>query len=127
MALRVLVLEDHDDARRQLRELLELWGYEVRDAADGSAALEAAAEFRPQAAIVDLGLPGQPDGHAVARALRSDPDQPFLIAYADFQSAADRRRAYDAGIRFVVPRSGAIDELKALLSVAALQTRRRAQ
>src|SRR5262245_47123926 len=68
--LRVLVVEDNDDGRDMLRLLLELWGYEVEEAADGVAGVQKAQEFRPHAALLDLGLPLM-DGLQVARELRA--------------------------------------------------------
>jgi CheY-like chemotaxis protein len=79
--LRILVIEDNRDAAETLRVLLELHNHQVVVAHSGPAGLESARQFRPQAVLCDIGLPGM-DGLAVARALRADPELgvPFLIA-----------------------------------------------
>ena len=61
-----------DAARRLARLLTRLYGQEVRVAHDGPAALEAAARFRPEVVLLDIGLPGM-DGYEVARRLRGRP------------------------------------------------------
>jgi two-component system, OmpR family, response regulator len=70
--LRVLVVDDSPDMRATLRILLGLWGHEVREAGDGHAALGLAATFRPDAVLLNIGLPGL-DGYEVARRLRRLP------------------------------------------------------
>jgi CheY-like chemotaxis protein len=54
---RVLVVEDHPDGRASLRLLLQFWGFEVEVAADGRAGLAKALSWRPDCAVVDIGLP----------------------------------------------------------------------
>jgi len=63
---RVLIVEDNDDTREMLRVMLELLHHTVRAAADGPSGIEAALEFQPDIALVDVGLPGL-DGYEVAR------------------------------------------------------------
>jgi len=72
-AKRVLVVEDHSDARTMLTLLIEREGHLVRAAADGHEALLVAKEFRPEVVLLDVGLPGI-DGYAVARELRARPE-----------------------------------------------------
>src|SRR5262249_10090537 len=56
-----------------LRMLLEMWGHQVEVAADGPAALRAAASFRPQVALLDLRLPGMDGCELAARLRERDP------------------------------------------------------
>src|SRR5262249_41659879 len=63
--LRVLVVDDNDDAAEALAVYLEMTGHEVRTARDGPAALAAAREFRPAAVVLDVSMPGI-DGCEVA-------------------------------------------------------------
>ena len=70
---RVLVVEDHVDARKMLLLLIQREGHDVRGAADGQEALLVAKEFAPQIVLLDVGLPGL-DGYAVARELRAQPE-----------------------------------------------------
>ena len=70
--LRVLIVEDYDDARDSLCLLVGLWGYSCRTAADGPSALQAATDFLPDVVLMDIGLPKM-DGYKVARAMRELP------------------------------------------------------
>ena len=70
--LDVLIVEDHRDTAESLRVLLELSGHRARVAHDGPAALRAVDEFRPNAVLIDLGLPGM-NGHDLALRLRTHP------------------------------------------------------
>jgi len=69
---RVLVVDDVADAADSLATLLMLWGYEVRVAYGGTAALETASTFGPQVVTVDLGMPGV-NGFRLVECLRNLP------------------------------------------------------
>ena len=71
-ARRVLVVEDNDDARETLRNLLHLFGHEVHEARDGDTGVEEARRLAPDVALIDIGLPGM-DGYQLARRLRARP------------------------------------------------------
>jgi two-component system response regulator MprA len=77
----VLVVEDDTDIAGVLRRSLDKEGYEVRVAGDGEEALGEAADFEPDAVVLDLGLP-KIDGVEVCRQLRHDGDVPILILTA---------------------------------------------
>jgi CheY-like chemotaxis protein len=98
LACRVLVVDDNEDAAASLALLLRLTGHEIRTATDGATALRAAQEFRPDAVILDLGLPGL-DGCAVARQMRGDPGLAgvFLVALTGFTDEGLRLRSLEAG------------------------------
>src|SRR5262249_61660382 len=68
----VLVVEDHEDARESLRLLLTADGHVVRVAADAAEGLETLRSWRPDVALVDIGLPGL-DGYGFGRAVLADP------------------------------------------------------
>lgn len=70
--LRVLVAEDDADVAATLSLSLQMMGHEVRVSLDGEEALRVAEQFRPQAALLDVGMPRRA-GHEVARELRSRP------------------------------------------------------
>jgi signal transduction histidine kinase/CheY-like chemotaxis protein len=94
---RLLVVEDLEDAREALGELLALYGYEVDLAADGVAGVEQALRQAPDIALIDIGLPGL-DGYQVARRLREHlGGAVFLVAMTGYGQAEDRRRAREAG------------------------------
>ncbi|MGH7368544.1 MAG: hybrid sensor histidine kinase/response regulator, partial [Candidatus Rokuibacteriota bacterium] len=70
---RILVVEDSPDARESRRLLLQLAGHEVETSEDGPSGLAKLHVFRPEVALIDLGLPGM-DGYAVAREMRRRPE-----------------------------------------------------
>jgi two-component system CheB/CheR fusion protein len=96
---RILIVEDNFDAAESLRLFLELTGHEVEVAHDGALGVAMARERQPEIVLCDIGLPGELDGYAVARALRSDPElsSTRLIALTGYGQAEDRRLASEAG------------------------------
>jgi signal transduction histidine kinase/ActR/RegA family two-component response regulator len=96
-AHRVMVVEDNDDVREMLQAALAIEGHEVQAVPDGTAALAAAPSFRPEIAIVDIGLPGM-DGYALALALRARlGDELRLIALSGYGLAEDVGRSASVG------------------------------
>jgi DNA-binding response OmpR family regulator len=96
-ALRILVVDDNEDASETLALLLRQTGHEVRVAADGASAQTAAEEFRPEVVLLDIGLPGM-DGWEVARRLRTlDLQGVRLVAISGYGLDEDRRRAREVG------------------------------
>lgn len=104
--VRVLVVDDNVDAAETLAELLGLSGYEVAVAHDCPEALTRADVFRPDVALLDIGLPVV-DGYGVAERLRErlGESSPVLAALTGFSQDGDRTRSHAAGFRhhFVKP------------------------
>src|SRR6185295_4403299 len=96
--LRVLVVEDNQDAAESLTTLLQLWGHDVRVAYDGLAALRLAEAETPDVILSDIGLPGM-DGYELARQLRARPafGRVVLVALSGYGRDEDRRQAAEAG------------------------------
>ena len=95
---RVLVVDDNADAADSLAVLLQALGEETRVAYGGKAALETAAGFHPEIAIIDLGMPGM-DGYELAERLRAlFPTGLRLIALSGKGRARDAPR--DQGTAF---------------------------
>lgn len=96
--LRIVVVEDNDDIRQTLCDLLELWGHHVDTANDGARGVDTILRVRPDVALVDIGLPTL-DGYSVAqRVCAAIPDaRPRLIAMTGFGQDSDRQRAAAAG------------------------------
>lgn len=94
---RILVVDDHEDAAALLQEYLQAFGGEIRVAHDGPTALHIAAEFRPELALVDIGLPAM-DGYELARKLREQPHDPHLrvVAITGYVRDVARERAESA-------------------------------
>jgi CheY-like chemotaxis protein len=94
---RVLIVEDNRDSRESLRWLLELWGHEVEVAEDGQRGVAEALRWKPDTAVVDIGLPLL-DGYQVARQVRAAlRDRVVLIALTGYGKPEDRSRALQAG------------------------------
>jgi PAS domain S-box-containing protein len=87
---RVLLIEDSADARDMLRMMLELAGHVVYDAADGQRGLALLNALRPDAAIIDIGLPGM-DGYQIAKRIRQDAHgrDMLLLALSGYDAPAD--------------------------------------
>jgi len=115
---RVLVVEDGADARRAMRTLLRLWGHEVELADDGRQGLEKAIAFRPDVALVDIGLPGL-DGYEVARRIRAALGREImLVALTGYGQPEDRARAKEAGFDIHLVKPVDPQRLRQLLSDA---------
>ncbi|ATB35270.1 hybrid sensor histidine kinase/response regulator [Cystobacter fuscus] len=115
-ARRVLLVEDNEDTREVLRELLEMWGHEVAVAEDGFRGVERFPMLRPHVALVDLGLPGM-DGFQVARKIRESEggQDVYLVALTGY-SGEHRSRAVEAGFDLHVVKPVKPDELERLLN-----------
>jgi CheY-like chemotaxis protein len=104
--LRVLVVDDNADAAESLAWLLKHRKHDVRTAHDGRCAVQLAREFRPQAVVLDLGLP-ELDGFEVARQLRqcAETRGALLVALSGYGQQEHRRRSIEVGFdyHFVKP------------------------
>ncbi len=96
--LRVLVADDNRDAADTLSMLLSMDGYEVRTVYGGRAAVSAAETFRPDVALLDIGMP-EMDGYVAARAIRQQRFgvDIYLVAITGWGQQDDKRRALEAG------------------------------
>jgi CheY-like chemotaxis protein len=94
----VLLVDDNDDAAALLADSLRALGHDVLAAHDGPTALTAIERFRPDVALLDLGLPVM-DGFELAERLRAAPglDQLALIAITGYAQDVDRRRTAASG------------------------------
>ena len=96
--LRILVADDNRDAAASLAMMLDLGGHEIRTAHDGIEAVKVADDFKPDLALLDIGMP-RLDGYATARELRGRPWAKglVLVALTGWGQDEDRRRSSDAG------------------------------
>jgi CheY-like chemotaxis protein len=115
---RVLVVEDNHDARESLCLVLAARGWEVRDAADGAEGLRLALEWRPDAVVSDIGMPGL-DGWELARCLRAALGAAVrLVALSGFSRPEDYRRSLGAGFDAHLAKPAEPDDLLAVLGPA---------
>jgi len=113
---RVLVVDDEPQIRRSLRVALRANGYAVLEAADGEAALDAAAASPPELIILDLGLPDM-DGVEVCQRLREWTQVPVIVLSAAGDDDV-KVRALDVGADDYVTKPFSMPELLARMRVA---------
>ena len=115
--LQVLVVDDNVDGAEMLATLLEMNGYQVTLAFNGEDGLANAVRVRPDAALLDIGLPDI-DGHELARRLRSMPETAgmVLIALTGYGQAQDQQRVHKAGFDHHMVKPADLGKLLALLA-----------
>src|SRR6266566_4125770 len=109
---RVLVVEDDHIVRRALTEMLTRETFHVCAVGDGTAVQHQAEAFRPDIAIVDIGLPGPMTGFDVARWLKSRSDVPVIFLTAA-DALEDRLRGFELGADDYLVKPFAMSELVA--------------
>jgi CheY-like chemotaxis protein len=115
---RVLIVEDNPDGRGMLKLLLEVCGHQVEEAKDGQEGVEKGLAWRPEVAVVDIGLP-KVDGYEVARRLRAAlGSQVRLIALTAYGQPRDRRRAFRSGFDYHLVKPAEPADLLGLLQAA---------
>jgi len=114
--LKVVIVDDIHDVTDSLRQLMELWGHDVRVAYDGPGALRATEEHKPDCVFLDIGLPGL-DGYRVARRIRSRPElaRAKLIALSAYADEVHARRAAEAGFDFRLTKPASPTDIERLL------------
>ncbi len=124
-ALRLMVVDDNQDAAHALAMLLELEGHTVAVEHEPQRALEKAAEFCPDACLLDIGLPGM-DGYELARRLRDNARTAdiTLIALTGYGHKYGRETTVSAGFDYYFVKPARTTELIGVL--AAIAPRRRA-
>ena len=113
---RMLVVDDNGDSADSLALLLSLAGHETHVARDGPEALARADALRPDAVLLDLGLPGL-SGYEVCRRLRCEPwaREIQIVAITGWGQAEDRLKSKQAGFDAHLVKPVVLDELTALL------------
>ena len=117
---RVLVVDDNVDAAETLGLLLEFSGYEVRMVHSGLGAVKAALDWRPDAVLLDIGLPGL-SGYEVARRIRLEAtlDGVVLIALTGYSRETDRQFSQEAGFDHHLAKPVKFDVLDNLLKAVS--------
>ena len=113
--LRVLVVDDYDEAAELLGRLVEKIGHTVARARDGEEALRVGVEFQPDVVIMDITMPGM-DGYETAAAMRKTPwgGIAHLAALTGWSGPEDIQRAKDAGFDSHLEKPTGAAELRAL-------------
>ncbi len=97
-ARRILVVDDNRDSATSLATLLKLAGHQTHTAYDGIEAVDAAAAFKPDVVLLDIGLP-KLNGYEAARKIRQQPNGTdlVLVALTGWGQEKDRQKSRDAG------------------------------
>jgi signal transduction histidine kinase len=118
-ALSIVVVEDSEDIRELMSDLLRSWGHAVSLASDGETGAQLVLDSKPDVAFIDIGLPVL-DGYGVAERIRSQngsgPPAPRLIAMTGYGQDADKKRALQAGFDAHLVKPASIDALKRALT-----------
>ena len=103
MSKRILVIEDQEDNRRILRDLLTTVGYELIEAVTGEEGVSMAEEHRPDLILMDILLPGI-NGYDATRLIKAQPAlrEIPIIAVTSYALSGDDARALEAGCQAYV-------------------------
>jgi two-component system response regulator MprA len=119
--VRILVVDDDRAVRESLRRSLAFNGYTVDLAEDGVEALDAIANERPDAVVLDVMMP-RLDGLEVCRQLRSTGDDLPILVLTARDSVSERVSGLDAGADDYLPKPFALEELLARLRALLRRT-----
>jgi two-component system cell cycle response regulator DivK len=114
MSKRILIIEDHEDNRRILRDLLTSKGYDVIEADDGIHGVNTATALRPDLILMDIQLPGI-DGHEATRRIKANSatGKIPIIVVTSYALSGDEVKAFEAGCDAYVPKPFSPRELLA--------------
>jgi two-component system CheB/CheR fusion protein len=121
--IRVMLVDDHVESLISIARLLRILGYDVRVAPNGPRALASAERFRPEAALIDLSLPGM-DGFTIARRLRMMEwaREVLLIAMTGWESEEYAQRTREVGFDAHLVKPLSVDTLTSALSAARVES-----
>jgi CheY-like chemotaxis protein len=119
--LRILIIDDNRDSAESLKLFLSFLGHEAAVEFDGRAGVRRARDLRPHILISDLGLPGELDGYAVAKAVRADPDlsHVYLIALSGYGLETHQQRTREVGFHQHLVKPVNLSELERTLASIA--------
>ena len=116
MSKRILLVEDTEDNRQIVRDLMESVGYELLEADDGAAGVAMAAEHRPDLILMDIQLPVM-DGYEASRRIKADPALRHIpiIAVTSYALSGDEDKTRAAGCDGYVAKPFSPRELLAMI------------
>jgi two-component system, cell cycle response regulator DivK len=114
MTKRILVVEDQEDNRQIIRDMLAGTGYEIIEAENGEEALAAVAKQRPDLILMDIQLPVM-DGYTATRRIKADPALRSIpiIAVTSYALSGEDKKAREAGCDAYIPKPYSPRELLA--------------
>ena len=98
MTKRILMVEDTEDNRQIIRDLMESVGYDLIEAEDGAAGVAMAIEHRPDLILMDIQLPVM-DGYEACRRIKADPELRHIpiVAVTSYALSGDETKTKAAG------------------------------
>jgi len=122
---RVLVVDDNVDTAESFGMLVNAAGYDVRTVHDGPTAVQVAREYKPNAVLLDIGLPGF-DGYEVAKQLRqiTELQDVLIIAVTGYGRETDRERSEAEGFDYHMVKPPDYGKLREILAGAAQKASR---
>jgi len=118
MSKRILVVEDQEDNRQIIRDMLATTDYQITEAENGEEALAAIAKQRPDLILMDIQLPIM-DGYTATRRIKGDPALRSIpiIAVTSYALGGEEKTARAAGCDDYVPKPFSPRELLAAITV----------
>ena len=115
---KVLYVEDHEEQRNAVVQILELYEYEVDVACNGEEGVKKTREWRPDIVLMDMRMPGRIDGLEATRQLRNSPDTAHIpiIVISAWGSSTHKEQAMKAGADVHLTKPVSIDELIAVIN-----------
>ncbi|TAJ35679.1 MAG: response regulator [Reyranella sp.] len=98
MSKKILIVEDTEDNRQILRDLLGMAGYTLFEARDGAEGVAKAAEHRPDLILMDIQMPVM-DGYEATRRIKANPELKAIpiVAVTSYALSGDEQKTRDAG------------------------------
>jgi CheY-like chemotaxis protein len=123
---RVLIVDDDRATADTLALLVQSLGCDALAVYDGQSAVEKIAEFEPDMALIDIGMPMR-DGYDTVAGIRQHPSgtHVILVAVTGWSRDEDKRRAYEAGFDLHVTKPMRIETLRELLGLLDPETHAR--
>jgi CheY-like chemotaxis protein len=117
--LKVLVIDDNEDAAETLSTLLSLDGHDTRMVNDGRAALEVAFAFMPDMIFLDIGMPDM-NGYEIIAALRKMEAAKLavIVAVTGWGTESDRQQTRQAGFDYHLTKPASYEDVQALIRQA---------
>jgi signal transduction histidine kinase/ActR/RegA family two-component response regulator len=114
---RVLIVEDNQDLANMMSKIVSRLGHEPLTINDGSQAVIAAVNFRPDVVLLDIGLPGL-NGYQVAKELRANErtKSTLIVGLSGYSQEEDKQRSLDSGMDYHYPKPLDVTLLKGLLT-----------
>jgi CheY-like chemotaxis protein/two-component sensor histidine kinase len=119
---RILIADDNRDAAESLAAMLRLQGNDVQIALDGLEAMAVAHNYRPDTALLDIGMPGL-TGYEAAQRIRQTAwgSTTVLVAVTGWGAAEDRERAREAGFDHHLTKPARIEDIERILRAAPMR------